>query len=90
MVTSVSAEAALEHYRGAWRLDVLTFAPAESLAADYLLFREPGSRQRGAMPRMAATMRCTGRYLPRRKNGGSVRGGRLLTVRLHTDWTMAG
>jgi hypothetical protein len=52
-VTSESAEAALEHYRGAGRLDVLTFAPAESMAADYLFFREPGSRQRGPMPTMA-------------------------------------
>lgn len=49
-VTSESAEAALEHYRGAGRLDVLTFAPAESMQADYLLFREPGSRQRGPFP----------------------------------------
>lgn len=52
-VTSESAEAALEHYHGAWRLDVLTFSPAESMQADYLLFREPGSRQRGPMPTMA-------------------------------------
>ena len=51
-VTSESAEAALEHYHGAQRLDVLTFAPAESMAADYLFFREPGSRQRGPMPTM--------------------------------------
>lgn len=50
MVTSVSAEAALEHYRGAGRLDVFTFAPAESMAADYLFFREPGSRQCGPHP----------------------------------------
>ena len=53
MVTSESAEAGVVHYRGAGRLDVLTFAPAESMTADYLLFREPGSRQRGPMPRMA-------------------------------------
>lgn len=52
MVTRASAEAALEHYHGGWRLDVLTFAPAESMAADYLLFREPGSRQRGPNPTM--------------------------------------
>ena len=52
-VTSVSAEAALEHYHGAQRLDVLTFGPAESVQADYLFFREPGSRQRGPNPRMA-------------------------------------
>lgn len=50
MVTSVSAEAALEHYHGAQRLDVLTFAPAESMEADFLFFREPGSRQRGPHP----------------------------------------
>jgi hypothetical protein len=54
MLTSVSAEAALEHYRGVGRLDVLTFAPAESMAPDYLLYREPGSRQRGPTPRMTA------------------------------------
>lgn len=52
-MTSESAEAALEHYHGAQRLDVLTFAPAESMAADYLFFREPGSRQRGPMPTKA-------------------------------------
>ena len=52
-MTSESAEAALEHYHGAGRLDVLTFAPAESMQADYLLFREPGSRQRGPNPTMA-------------------------------------
>lgn len=54
-VTSESAESALEHYHGAGRLDVLTFAPAESMQADYLLFREPGSRQRGPNPTMAGT-----------------------------------
>ena len=52
MVTSVAAEAALEHYRGAGRLDVLTFEPAESVQVDYLFFQEPGSRQRGPNPRM--------------------------------------
>jgi hypothetical protein len=52
-VTSVSAEAALEHYQGARRLDVLTFAPAESVQSDHLLFREPGSRQRGPFPHTA-------------------------------------
>jgi len=49
-VTSVSVEARLEHYRGAERLDVLTFAPTDSMQADYLFFREPGSRQRGPNP----------------------------------------
>lgn len=49
-VTSESTEAALEHYHGAQRLDVLTFAPAESMQADYLLFRKSGSRQCGPHP----------------------------------------
>lgn len=34
-------------------LSSLTFAPAGSMQADYMLFREPGSRQREPMPFMA-------------------------------------
>ena len=53
MVTSVSAEAGVVHYCGAGRLDVRTFAPAGSMQAGCMLFREPGSRQREPMPFMA-------------------------------------
>lgn len=65
MVTSVSDEGRVVHYRGAGRLDVVTFAPAESMQADYLFFREPGSRQRGPNPiepgtRVSATVPVDG------------------------------
>src|ERR1022692_796605 len=49
----VSAEAGLEHHRGAQRLGVVTFAPAESMTPDDLLYREqPGSRRHGMLPRV--------------------------------------
>lgn len=99
-VTSESGEAALEHYRGAWRLDVVTFAPAESMQADYLLFREPGSRQRGPFPPTVGTpisaeilvdgvpTRFTGYEVPRLAVLLARRAGHAIGI-ISRDWPLA-